>query len=111
MPENPFGIQLLNPVHLFRILWHLPDFLKLFYRLFLDFRVPLYLKLFLAGVFLYIISPIDLIPGFLIPVIGGFDDIIILILGLRMFLSWSPPAVVREQVARIDREKQLKNRR
>ncbi|MCL6582551.1 MAG: DUF1232 domain-containing protein [bacterium] len=108
MLENPFGLKLLNPLHFFRLLWHVPDFLKLFFRLFLDSRVPVYLKLFLIGIFLYIISPIDLVPDFLLPVIGGFDDLIALIVGLKIFLSCSPPEVVREQVIRIDREKKLK---
>ncbi|MEW5803314.1 MAG: DUF1232 domain-containing protein [bacterium] len=108
MLENPFGLQLLNPINFFRFIWHVPDFLKLFYRLFMDSRVPLYLKLLLVGTLLYIISPVDFIPELLIPIIGGFDDIILLILCLRVFLSWSPREVVLEHVTRIDREKQLK---
>lgn len=108
---DPFGIQLLNPLHIFRLIWHLPDFIKLFYRLFIDFRVPLYLKLFLTGALLYIISPVDLIPELLLPIIGGFDDIIVLILALKLFVSWSPREVVLEHVTRIDQEKKRKKRR
>jgi len=106
--ENPFGLQLLNPINLFRLIWHLPDFIKLFYRLFLDSRVPLYLKLFLIGTLLYVISPIDFIPDFLIPIIGELDDIILLVICLRVFLDWSPKDVVLEHITRIDHEKQLK---
>jgi uncharacterized membrane protein YkvA (DUF1232 family) len=106
--QDPFSLQLLNPIHLFRILLHLPDFLKLYYRLFLDSRVPLYLKVLFIGGLLYIISPVDFLPDFLLPIIGGFDDIIVLILVGKIFLSCSPRPVVLEHVARIDREGQLK---
>jgi len=106
--ENPFGLQLLNPLNLFRFIWHLPDFIKLFYRLFLDIRVPIYLKLFLIGTLLYVISPIDFIPEMLLPIIGGIDDIILSVICLRVFLDWSPKEVVLEHIIRIDREKQLK---
>ena len=106
--EDPFGLRLLNPLHLFRVLWHLPDFLKLFYRLFLDSRVPFYLKLLLIGGILYVLSPVDFLPGFLLPLVGGLDDIIIIILVCKLFLSCSPPQVVMEHVAQIDREKQTK---
>ena len=106
--KNPFGLQLLNPLNVVRLIWHLPDFLNLFYRLFLDSRVPLYLKLFLVGTLLYVISPIDFIPELLVPIIGGLDDIILLVLCLKVFLGWSPKEVVSEHIVCIDREKRLK---
>ena len=106
--EDPFGLRLLNPLHLLRLLWHLPDFVKLFSRLFLDSRVPLYLKLLLIGSIFYVVSPIDFLPEFILPFIGSLDDVIILILAFKLFLSCSPKQVVMEHVARIDWEKQLK---
>ena len=106
--EDPFGLRILNPLHLIRLLWHLPDFIKLFWRLFLDSRVSLYLKLLVIGSILYVISPVDFLPEFLLPFIGSLDDLIILIVAGKLFLTCSPKHVVMEHVARIDREKQLK---
>lgn len=106
--EDPFGLRLLNPLHLIRLLWHLPDFIKLFYRLFLDSRVSIYLKLLLIGSILYVVSPVDFLPEFLLPFIGSLDDVIILIVACKLFLNCSPKQIVMGHVARIDREKQLK---
>ncbi|MFC3325021.1 YkvA family protein [Mesorhizobium cantuariense] len=48
-----------------------------------DPRVPWYAKLTAGAVAAYALSPIDLIPDF-IPVIGYFDDIIIVPLGILL---------------------------
>ena len=106
--DDPFGLRLLNPLHLLRLLWHLPDFIKLFYRLFLDSRVPVYLKLLVIGSILYVISPVDFLPEFIMPFIGSLDDVIIIILAGKLFLSCAPRHIVMEHVTRIDREKQMK---
>lgn len=108
--ENPFSLRLLNPLRLFQFIWHLPNFLKLFYRLFRDPRVPIYLKLSLIGGILYVVSPVDFLPDLLLPFIGGFDDLLIIIIVGKIFLSNSPQEVVLEHVARIDLEKQLKKK-
>jgi len=91
-----------NPVDFFRIILNLPKFIKLYYRLFHDRRVPLHLKLILILALVYVISPIDLIPDWLLPFFGHVDDLIILIASLRYFLRNSPPEVVQEHVERIE---------
>lgn len=47
----------------------------------------------------YVISPIDLIPGF-IPVLGQLDDLLVALLGLRFALAQSPPEVRDEHLER-----------
>ncbi len=47
----------------------------------------------------YVISPIDLVPGF-IPVAGQVDDLAVLIGGLRLLLRTCPRDVAIEQMAR-----------
>lgn len=94
-----------------RLLYHLPNFVKLAWRLFWDSRIPIYRKavlvLFeiLAVLFavLYFINPLDF--DFL-PVIGKADDIIVGLLaislpGAWLFIKLSPEHVVREHVDRI----------
>lgn len=49
-------------------------------RFFADPHTPPRSKWLLAFAILYIISPLDFLPGGLIPVIGWFDDIIIAVL-------------------------------
>jgi uncharacterized membrane protein YkvA (DUF1232 family) len=54
----------------------IPDCAMLVRRLLADSRVPRRAKLMLISLFVYIASPIDLIPDF-IPVVGQLDDTIL----------------------------------
>ena len=56
---------------------------------------PGWLKLGVAGIVLYVLSPIDLIPDF-IPVIGVMDDIVLVPLAIRFLLSRLPAALRAE---------------
>jgi uncharacterized membrane protein YkvA (DUF1232 family) len=85
----------------FRLLWHLPNFMKLYWRLFKDARVPLRAKIVLFAAVLYLISPFDLLPDFLLPFLGRLDDLAVLIIGARWFISLCPPDVVQEHVREI----------
>ena len=67
---------------------------KLAWRLTLDPDVPSYLKLIPAVVGVYLLSPFDLIPGFL-PIIGQIDDLAILLLGIKLFIRLAPDEVVQ----------------
>ena len=78
----------------------IPDFwrdlwqkFKLVLRLTRDPEVPLYLKAlpFLVGA--YLVSPFDIIPGF-IPILGQMDDLAVLVLGLNLFIQLAPKEVV-----------------
>ena len=82
---------------------HLPQFIRLYWRLFRDPRVSIWPKSLLVLGVLYVVSPIDLIPDVL-PVIGEVDDVVIFIAVCRLFMYLCPPAIVREHVGRISAE-------
>jgi uncharacterized membrane protein YkvA (DUF1232 family) len=59
------------------------------------------LKGMIVAIVMYVLSPIDLVPGFLVPVLGQLDDATLLILGIYLFIRWSPPEVVAEHMTSI----------
>ena len=94
----------------FRLIRHLPNFATLYWRLFNDRRVPLRAKALLAGAVVYVLSPIDLLPDFLLGFLGILDDLTILIVAARWFISLCPSDVVQEQVRKITEEQKYANR-
>jgi len=72
--------------------------LKLIGRLMGDRRVSFFLKLLPIASLAYLISPVDLAPGIVFPVIGVLDDAAILWLGTNLFVELAPPAVVKEHM-------------
>jgi uncharacterized membrane protein YkvA (DUF1232 family) len=70
--------------------------LKLIGRLMSDSRVNFFLKLIPIASLAYLISPIDLAPGVVLPVIGVLDDAAILWIGSTLFVELCPPEVVSE---------------
>jgi len=72
--------------------------LKLILRLLGDSRVNLFLKIIPVGALIYLISPIDLIPNVVLPVIGVLDDAAVVWLGSALFLELCPPDVVKEHM-------------
>lgn len=64
------------------------------WQLLWDEHIPLSTKVIPFLTLLYVISPVDLIPGTVMPGLGQVDDLVILLLGLRMFISLCPPEVV-----------------
>jgi uncharacterized membrane protein YkvA (DUF1232 family) len=88
-----------------RLLWHLPNFVKLYWRLFNDRRVPLRAKFILIAAALYIVAPFDFLPDFVSPLLGRLDDLAILIIAARWFISLCPPDVVQERVKEISEER------
>jgi uncharacterized membrane protein YkvA (DUF1232 family) len=70
--------------------------LKLILRLMGDKRVNLLLKLLPVGALVYLVSPVDLIPGVALPVIGALDDAAVLWLGATLFVALCPDDVVQE---------------
>ena len=50
---------------------------------------PTWLKAGVAGIALYLLSPVDLVPDF-VPVIGVLDDLILIPLALRWLLARLP---------------------
>ncbi len=69
---------------------------RLVWRLFKDPRVPVWIKLALpiAGI-AYLIFPLDVIPD-IIPVLGELDDVMVLLMLMRLFVALTPEDVVRE---------------
>jgi uncharacterized membrane protein YkvA (DUF1232 family) len=111
MSENkdPYS-KLKKQLYLARIIFHIPNFIKLSLRLLKDRKVPFYLKLLVYGAIAYIISPYDLIPDFLVPFLGFFEDMIIGILCLTGLVKLSPPEVVAGHVKAIDIENKQRYR-
>ena len=90
----------LGPRRLLGLVRHLPNFLKLFWRLFKDPRVGCKAKLLALGVTAYLILPTDLLPDFL-PGLGHVDDLLLILLGSKGFIALCPREVVREHVGQI----------
>lgn len=99
----------LSTWQLLRLAWHLPNFAKLHWRLFRDHRVPLRAKAILIAAAFYVLSPIDFIPFFLNPLFGAVDDLGVIFLAARWFLSLCPPDVVQERVREISGELKVKS--
>lgn len=87
----------LGPHRLGAFLLHLPNFLRLFWRLLKDPRVGLAPKLLLLVMVVYVLMPVDFLPDFLVP-LGQLDDLLVIFLGLRGFVRLCPKEVVREHV-------------
>lgn len=83
-----------------QVLLHLPDFLRLYWRLLRDRRVSVLPKALLMLTLLYVVWPFDVIPDFA-PVIGEMDDLGIVLCGLWLFVRLCPPEVVRQHVGEI----------
>jgi len=106
MAARPTG---LTTWQMLRLLWHLPNFVKLYWRLFCDRRVPLRAKMVLLAAVLYILSPIDFLPDFLSPFLGRLDDLVVLLIAARWFISLCPFDVVQERVKEISEEGRMSN--
>jgi len=81
------------------LLSHLPNFVRLYVRLWRDRRVSWLARSVLIAGLLYIISPLDFDW---VPVLGQADDVVVAIVTLRAFVWLCPRHVVREHVAAID---------
>jgi uncharacterized membrane protein YkvA (DUF1232 family) len=82
-PE-PFG-ALGQFVRTFRLVW----------RLMQDPRVPILPKLIIPAAILYVLSPIDLIPDFILG-LGQVDDLAIFFFSIKFFIAMCPPDIVEE---------------
>ena len=68
---------------------------RLIFRLMLDSRVPLRLKLLLPAAIAYIILPFDLAPDF-IPLLGRIDDVLALVVAGLMLILLTPREVLMD---------------
>jgi len=68
---------------------------QVFYFAFKHPRMPWYAKLVVACTAAYLLSPIQLIPSF-IPVIGFLDDLLVVVVGVKLLQRIIPPDVLTE---------------
>ena len=87
IPEGSFLRELIQQV-------------KLAYNLMLDPRVSSLTKLIPVAAVAYLLLPTDVIPD-LIPILGQADDVMVLMLGLRLFFEFAPSTVVQEHLQKL----------
>ena len=68
---------------------------RLVFRLMIDRRVPMRLKLILPAALVYLISPFDLVRD-MVPVLGRIDDVLVLVAALALFLGTAPKHLASE---------------
>ncbi|NLO06622.1 MAG: DUF1232 domain-containing protein [candidate division WS1 bacterium] len=85
----------------FKLLMHLPNFIKLYTRLYADKRVSTLARAVLIGGIAYLLMPIDAITDFAIP-LGWADDATVVGGALWAFIKLCPRRVVEEHVEIID---------
>ena len=66
-----------------------------------DPRLPLITRLIIPAVLLYFALPIDIIPDF-IPLLGQLDDVLVLLVALRLVLRSMPEGLLEEHIARFE---------
>jgi uncharacterized membrane protein YkvA (DUF1232 family) len=74
-----------------------PIYARLMWALVMDERTPMSRKVLLAGALGYLILPADLIPD-RFPVIGGLDDLVVMVLAVDVFLDGVPHEVLVEKL-------------
>jgi len=74
-----------------------PDYARLITALVLDDRMPNDRKVLLGAAAGYIVIGRDLVPD-TIPILGGLDDIIVVVLAVDLFLEGVPPELLQEKL-------------
>jgi len=95
-------MHFLPPLQMGRLVTFLPQFVRVFWRLMKDARVPMLAKMVPGLAFLLMLSPPAIELDF-VPIVGELDWILVAIIALKVFIWLSPPDVVREHVSRIAR--------
>tara|TARA_B100000809_G_C14668404_1_gene362272 strand:- start:107 stop:478 length:372 start_codon:yes stop_codon:yes gene_type:complete len=83
-----------------RLLPKAMKYARLVWRLTFDKRVSIFLRASVPLALLYVISPYDILRD-RIPILGRFDDLIILGLALLFLTKLAPPNVVDEHMDRV----------
>ncbi len=78
------------------LLLFVPDLLILFAGIARDSRVPLRHKAVATAVMAYVLSPVDLLPEFLLGPLGFADDLVMAFMALDLFLNRVDPGIVRQ---------------
>ena len=95
-------MQLFGPLQMSRMVMYLPQFVRLFYRLITDVRVPRLAKMVPVMGLLLMLTPPALELD-MIPIVGELDWILVGYLAPKVFIWLCPPDVVREHVSQIAR--------
>jgi len=74
-----------------------PDYARLIGALVLDERMPNDRKVLLGAAAGYVVIGRDLIPES-IPLIGGLDDLVVVVLAVDLFLDGVPPELLQEKL-------------
>jgi uncharacterized membrane protein YkvA (DUF1232 family) len=91
------GLTVLSFWPFLPILQRTPQYGRLVLELSLDGRVPWSRKALLGIAAAYIVAPIDVVPDF-IPIISRFDDVMVTIIALDLFLEGVPREVMIEKL-------------
>jgi uncharacterized membrane protein YkvA (DUF1232 family) len=91
-----------DPWAMFRLISHLPNLVRLYWRLLRDPRVSLPAKAVLLAGVAYVISPLQVLQDFLLLPVGWLESAIVLVFAGQMFIRLCPPRVVEEHVRLID---------
>ena len=78
-----------------------PIYARLMLALLVDERTPAARKALLAGAAGYLLIGRDLIPDD-IPVLGGLDDLVVVVLAVDLFLDGVPADLLNEKLAELD---------
>lgn len=93
-------MQVLRPLQLGRVAMFLPQFVRVFWRLMHDERVPSLVKMVPLLVMLSMMTPPALELD-LVPIVGELDWLLAGYLALKVFLWLCPPDVVREHITAV----------
>jgi uncharacterized membrane protein YkvA (DUF1232 family) len=78
-----------------------PAYARLMLALLIDERTPAQRKALLAGAAGYLLIGRDLIPDD-IPILGGLDDLVVVVLAVDLFLEGVPEDLLDEKLAELD---------
>jgi uncharacterized membrane protein YkvA (DUF1232 family) len=81
-----------------------PMYARLIWALVRDERTPMSRKILLGGALGYLVLPADLIPD-RIPLIGGLDDMVVVVLAVDLFLDGVPSEVLVEKLEELGIER------
>jgi uncharacterized membrane protein YkvA (DUF1232 family) len=74
-----------------------PDYARLIAALVLDERMPTDRKVLLGAAAGYLVIGRDLVPDS-VPLVGGLDDLVVVVLAVDLFLDGVPPELLQEKL-------------
>jgi hypothetical protein len=93
---------MLNPARVGGMITHLPQFIRVFYRLMRDERVSVFAKAVPFLILFLMFTPPAIELDF-IPILGEVDWLLASFIALKLFVWLCPPDVVRQHVGQIAR--------